>query len=72
MRGDFLKALAIIKEKKEKKELKYIELAKYLGITKQCLSRHLKVLETGRNPFSAIQMKKISEFIKEDISIFFE
>lgn len=66
-----LEALLIIKKKKEDKSLKYSELAKYIGITKQCLSRHLKILETGRNPFSALQMKKICEFINEDISIFF-
>lgn len=66
-----MKALLVIKKKKENKSLKYSELAKYMGITKQCLSRHLKILETGRNPFSASQMKKICEFIDEDISIFF-
>ena len=66
-----MEALLIIKKKKEDKSLKYSELAKYIVITKQCLSRHLKILETGRNPFSALQMKKICEFINEDISIFF-
>lgn len=67
-----MKALAIIKQKKENKYFTYTDLAKYIGITKQCLSRHLKVLEKGRNPFSANQMKKICEFLNEDISIFFE
>lgn len=67
-----MKALAIIKQKKENKYFTYTDLAKYIGITKQCLCRHLKVLEKGRNPFSASQMKKICEFLNEDISIFFE
>lgn len=69
--GDFIESFNYHKTKKENKYFTYTDLAKYIGITKQCLSRHLKVLEKGRNPFSASQMKKICEFLNEDISIFF-
>ena len=67
-----LKVLEILEEKKRKKELKYVELAKYLGITKQCFSKHLKKLRKGKISFSALQIQKICSFLNEDISIFFD
>lgn len=67
-----MRALSIIKEKKSKKNFKYINMVKKLGISRQCLFKHLKNLEKGKNTFSAIQMQKICDFLNEDIQIFFE
>lgn len=67
-----MKVIKILKDKKQKKEIKYIELAKYLGITKQCFYKHLKKLEKGKISFSAAQIKKICSYLNEDISIFFD
>lgn len=67
-----LKVLEILEDKKRKKELKYVELAKCLGITKQCFSKHLKKLKKGKISFSALQIQKICKFLNEDVSIFFD
>lgn len=67
-----MKALEVMQNKKRRKKISYSDLAKHLGITKQCFYRHLRVLKTGRNPFSAEQMQKICDFIDEDITIFFD
>ena len=67
-----MKALSIIKEKKMKGKFKYKNMAKKLGITRQCLFHHLKNLEKGKNTFSPVQMQEICNILNEDIQIFFE
>ncbi len=67
-----MKALKILEKKKQKKEIKYIEIAKHLGVSKQDFNYHLKNLRKNKNTFSADQIKEISKYLGEDISIFFE
>ncbi|MBR8701675.1 hypothetical protein IX317_001654 [Fusobacterium sp. DD29] len=67
-----MKILRILEEKKKKKEIKYIDIAVALNITKQCFYWHLKNLKKGRISFSVEQIKKICQFLNEDISNFFE
>ena len=69
---DVEKALKILEKKKQKKEIKYIEIAKHLGVSKQDFNYHLKNLRKNKNTFSADQIKEISKYLGEDISIFFE
>lgn len=55
-----------------KGKFKYKNMAKKLGITRQCLFHHLKNLEKGKNTFSPVQMQEICNILNEDIQIFFE
>ena len=65
-----MKALKILEEKKKNKEIKYIELSKILGITKQCFYWHLKNLKHGKVSFSVVQIQKICTCLGQDTSIF--
>ncbi len=56
---------------KKNKQLKYTDLARLLGLTKQGFFHHLKQLEKGKNTLSAKQMKLIADYLERDISIFF-
>lgn len=67
-----MKALKIIEQKKINKEIKFTNIAKHLGITKQCFYQHLTNLRKGKITFSVEQIKLICDFLHEDTSIFFK
>ena len=62
-----------VNAKRKEKRVKIEEIAKELGITKQTLYYHIRnIKEKEKNTFSVEQMQKISDILKEDISIFFD
>lgn len=62
-----------VNAKRKEKRVKIKEIAKELGITKQTLYYHIRnIKEKEKNTFSVEQMQKISDILKEDISIFFD
>lgn len=66
-----MRIIKIIEDKKNKKQIKYSQLAKELGISRQNLYYHLKNLKNHKISFSIEQIKTICDFLKIDISIFF-
>ena len=61
----------ILNEARKKKKIKWVQIYKLLDITKQGFNYHKKNLEENNVSFSVEQIKKISDFLKIDKSLFF-
>ncbi|MGN0944332.1 XRE family transcriptional regulator [Fusobacterium varium] len=61
----------ILNEARKRNKVKWIQIYKILDITKQGFDYHKKNLKENNVRFSVEQIKKLSDFLKIDKSLFF-
>lgn len=67
-----MKVLKILEKEKRNKKIKYSEIAKILGISRQDFNYHRNNLKKNKITFNTKQIKLICQILNVDISIFFE
>lgn len=61
-----------IENLKKEQKIKNSEIAKHMGVSRQCFHYHYNNLRNGSLTFSLRKLKILAKVLKTDINIFFE